>query len=144
MSLNACASAYRRMQLDAVCDCYSTSYECKPTVRQVPLLRLIDTVDRDLHVQGDARPAARRRAASSTCGARRARPTVQIEEDCAVVTGKMTVCMFVCEANGEIAYYDQAREYSHRIALRGSYETLVFSRTPRRGRPAFTRAGMKS
>lgn len=45
VSLNACASAYRRMQLDAVCDCYSTSYECKPTVRQVPLLRLIDTVD---------------------------------------------------------------------------------------------------
>lgn len=140
ISLNACASAYRRMQLDAVCDCYSTSYECKPTVRQVPLLRLIDTVDETcmyketLDLPPDAGSIV---DVWCTAGA----PAVQIEEDCAVVSGKMTVCMFVCEANGEIAYYDQTREYSHRVALRGPYETLVFSPNASAGTAAFTMSG---
>lgn len=139
-SLNACAAAYRRMQLDAVCDCYSTRYECKPTVRQVPLLRLIDTVDETcmyketLDLPPDAGSII---DVWCTAGA----PVVKVEGDCAVVSGKMTVCMFVCEAGGEIAYYDQVREYSHSIAIRDAYETLVFTPNAAAGTAAFTMSG---
>ena len=139
-SMNACVLAHRRVQLDAACDCYSTQFECKPTIKPVPLLKLLEAVNETcMYKETLDLPPNVESIIDVWCAA--GTPGVRVEQECVVVSGKMTICMFVCEAGGEVAYYDQVREYSHRIPLREDYETIVFTPSVCAGMATFSMNG---
>lgn len=124
-SVSACVIAHRRVALNTCCDCYSTQYECKQSQKQVPLLKLIDIVSEScMYKETLDLPADVKSIIDIWCTA--SGVTVKLEQDCAVVSGKLLVCMLVYEGDDQIAYYDQNREFSHRIAIKEAYDALLF------------------
>ncbi|MGI5966651.1 MULTISPECIES: DUF3794 and LysM peptidoglycan-binding domain-containing protein [Anaerotruncus] len=125
ITLNACAVAHRKMQLETCCDCYSTQFECKQNQKQVPFVQLIDVVAENcMYKESLDLPQNVKSIVDLWCVP--SGMNVKIEEDCAVVTGKLDICMFVYEENDEIAYYDQLREFSHKIPVKTAFDTMVF------------------
>ena len=140
VSANACANAVRRVELEAACDCYSTQYECKQTARPVTFLRLVDVVDEGCAYQEVLElPEGVESVVDLWCVA--GTPAVRMDGDSAVVSGKLTVCMLVREGEGEIAYYDQAREYSQRVPAREAADGILFTPRVCAGAAAFSLSG---
>lgn len=139
MTANACAVAHRRVELQAACDCYSTMYECRQAVKQMPMLRLLSVAEECCMWKETLElPSQASAIIDLWCAA--GAVNVKYERDSAVISGKLTVCMFVYEEDGAIAYYDQAREFSHRIET-GEAENLQFAPRVRVAAAAFSLSG---
>ena len=124
--INATAGGSKRMMLEAAGDSYSTAYECKQTVKQVPFLELVDSVDEVCACKETIDlPCELQNVIDLWCtmGA----PTVRVEQDAVTVGGKMAIKLFCTDTAGEIVYAEQMREFSQRIALRHSCETVLFT-----------------
>ena len=139
ISANAHAIACRKVELETVCDCYSTQYECKLTSRQVPLLKLLDEISETcMYKETLELPAGVRSIIDVWCVP--GNIGVKLEEDGVVVSGKLMVCMFVYE-DDTVAYYDQTREFSQKIALRGTFDTIQFNPVVQVDTAAFSMSG---
>lgn len=140
VSVNACAVAHRRMELDTACDCYSTKYECKQTQKQVPFLKLIDVVSENcMYKETLDMPADTKSIIDVWCIT--SGVTVKIEQECAVVSGKIAICMFAYDNDDCVSYYDQNREFSHKIPIREGFENLMLTPVVRAESAAFTISG---
>lgn len=139
-AVNACVCAHRRVELDTCCDCYSTLYECKQSQKQLPFLKLLDVVSETCtYKESIDLPDGIRNIIDLWCAAGAA--TVRIEPDCAVVSGRLTICMFACDEEGSAAYHEQVREFTHKVAINGPVETVVFAPAVRADTAAFTLSG---
>lgn len=138
--LNACATANRRINVEAVTDCYSTQYECKQSQKQIPFLKLLNTVDENhMYKETLDLPPNVKSIIDLWCipGA----VNTRVEPDGVVVTGKLNVCMFVYEDDDNIAYFEQMREYNQRIPNNDMSGTIQFAPVVRVGTATFTLSG---
>lgn len=127
-SVNACVVAHRRAVIETASDCYSTAFECKQQQKQLPLMKLMDMISEScMYRETLALPPSVKSIIELWCVV--SAVTVKPEANAAVVSGRVTVCMFTYESDDTIAYYDQNREFSQKISVREDYETLVFSPT---------------
>ncbi len=125
-TINACAQAVRKMQLDTCSDGYSTQYECKPEQKQLAFLRLAETVNEGMmYKETIPLPPGMKEVIDLWCVA--GPPQVRMEEEEAVVSGKLTICMLAYDENHAIAYYDQAKEYRQAVALHNRCTDLQFA-----------------
>lgn len=125
LSANACAIAHRKMELDTACDCYSTQYECTQVQKQVNFNRLVDMVNDEYQYKEMLDlPQNIKSIIDIWCVA--SGITTKYESDGIAVSGKINICMFVYENDDEIAYYDQARDFSHKIAVNEELENPLF------------------
>lgn len=135
--LGACACAWRKVTLEGCCDCYSTICECKQTIRQVPLLRLLDVVSEAcMYKETLDLPAGTKTIIDLWCTP--SGITTRPEPDCVTVSGKLNICMFAYDHDGQTVYIEQTHSFSQKIAVREAYETLLFSPQVRAQNATFT------
>lgn len=140
MVINACAAAHRREQLDICRDCYSTQYECKSSHKQMPVLELVDEVNETcMYKELLDLPEKVCSMIDLWCVVGAA--SIRMEEGSAVISGKVTVCMLVCEEDETIAYYDQIREYHHQIPLKSGDCAIQFTPVVQAAEATFSMSG---
>lgn len=126
LTVNAMAGASKRVTFEAASDSYSTDYECRQAIKQVPFLELLEQVS-ETYMRKEAleMPCEIQSIVDLWCTT--GLPTMRMEQDAAVVGGKLLIKLFACDTAGEIIYFEQVREFSERIALRKGCETVSFS-----------------
>ena len=140
IAINACATAHRKVELEACSDCYSTCYECKQQSKQVPFLQLVDIANENcMYKETLDLPPNVKGIIDTWCVA--SSVMAKVEKDCIVVSGKLNICMFVYEEDDEIAYYDQMQEFTHKIQLSQGYDAVMFSPMVRVDATTFSMTG---
>lgn len=140
LAVNAYANANRRVNMDAVMDCYSTQYECKQAQKQVPFLKLEQVVDESyMYKETLDLPPNVKSIIDLWCIP--GPVTSKIEADNVVVTGKVNICMFAYEEDDTIAYYEQTREFTQRIPISEPADTIQFVPVVKIGTSTYTLAG---
>lgn len=126
-SLNACARACRRLTLDAACDCYSTQYECRPETRQMTFTGLSRIVEEEIPLKQTLEIAGGfESVADLWCRVQSV--TVRNEQENVVVSGKLSVRMFLRDSEGAYSYQEQSCDFTHPIAAEAAMDTVI---TPR-------------
>lgn len=139
-NVNACAIANRRVSLEAASDCYSTTHECKPTQKQVAFMQLVDVIrECAMFKETMELPNEVRSIADVWCNI--GSTSIKAENDCVIVSGKVMVCVLACLSDGTSTYFDAPFEFSHRIALSGSYENIQFNPMIRAGAATYSITG---
>ena len=125
ITANACADACRKQEVETASDCYSTLYECKPSIRPMNFLRLVELVNDSFPYQELLPlPEGTQEVVDLWCVA--GPPTVRVEQEGVQVSGKLLVGMFLRDQEGQLSYQEQIREYSRTIPVREGSENLVF------------------
>ncbi|MEM1484886.1 SPOCS domain-containing protein [Oscillospiraceae bacterium PP1C4] len=138
--INTYAVAHRRIALDTCCDCYSTQFECKQTQKQVPFLKLIDVVNENcMYKESLDLPPNVKSIIDIWCTP--SAVNMKIEQNNVVISGKLLICMFAYEESDEIAYYDQMRDFSHKIPIDQVQETVLFHPVVRADTTTFSMSG---
>lgn len=127
IALNALAHAAKRSTIEAACDSYSTEYECRQELKQVPFLEYLGPVSEVCTVKETLDTDAVKSVVDLWCVA--GGVNARAEADAVTVTGKLSVCMLARNNEDELFYYEQPKEFSQKIPLPPTGENVVF--TPR-------------
>lgn len=140
LGINAYAAANKQVSMDAVMDCYSTQYECKQSQKLVPFLKMLQAVDETyMYKETLNLPLNVKSIIDLWCVP--GPVNTRVESDSVVITGKVNVCMFAYEEDDTISYFDQMRDYTQRVPIGESADTIQFVPVTRMGTAAFTLAG---
>ena len=141
-TLEACAEGYRSQTVEGCTDCYSTNFPCKPTLRPLPLLELRQMVNETcMYKETLDLPGGLRSIAELWCV-----PSgilVKPDNNGVEISGKLMVCMFAYDNDGQLFYHDQPRSFTHHIQTDTTGGTLLFDPQVRSWAAAFTLAGQE-
>lgn len=125
LSLNAMARAAKRATVEAACDSYSTEYECRQELKQIPVLEYLGPVSELCAVKETLEAEGVKAVVDLWCSP--GSVTARGDAESVTVSGKMMLCMLARNGNDDLFYHEQPAEFSKKIMLPKACETVQFT-----------------
>lgn len=129
VSMNAVAHAAKPIVIETAGDCYSTEYESRQLQKQIPVLEQLGQVSESVSVKEPIK-AEKIKGMIDLWGIP-GNVSSRVEADEAVISGRVTFCMFAYDEEDKIFYHEQLCEFTKKLALPKTCGNLLF--TPRAG-----------